>query len=115
MTRRRYSLFRDLLAESPAPGRGILSQTLSDEDDVRLVMFGFAEGEELSEHTAARPAIIHVISGSAELTVDGDTYDAAAGTWVRMMANTRHSLRARTPLVMALYLLPSAPDEGSLA
>jgi quercetin dioxygenase-like cupin family protein len=115
VSKHRYSLFQDLLAESPAPGRGILSQTLSDEDDVRLVMFGFAEGEELSEHTSARPAIIHVLSGSADLTVDGDTYEAAAGTWVRMAPNTRHSLRARAPLVMALYLLPSAPDDDSPA
>ena len=57
------SLLRRLLAESPPPARGILSQTLYDGDDVRLVMFGFAPGEELSEHTAARTAIVHVLAG----------------------------------------------------
>ena len=110
-----YALFRDLLAEAPVPARGILSQTLSDDGDVRLVMFAFAEGEELSEHTSARPAIIHVLRGTADLTVGGERIDAVAGTWVRMAPDTRHSLRATSPLVMALYLLPPEPDQGGAA
>ena len=61
-----YSFIPDLLAEAPIPARGILSQTLSDDGGVRLVIFAFATGEELSEHTSARPAIIHVLSGTAD-------------------------------------------------
>lgn len=99
-------VFQDLLAEAPVPERGILSQTLSKADGVELVLFAFATGEQLSEHTAARPAIIHVLSGEADLTVDTETYRAAAGTWARMPSNTRHAIVALTPLVMALYLLP---------
>ena len=99
-------VIQDLLAEAPVPARGILSQTLSKEDGVELVLFAFAAGEQLSEHTAARPAIIHILSGEADLTVDTETHQATAGTWARMPANTRHAVVARTPLVMALYLLP---------
>lgn len=98
--------FLDLLAEAPVPARGILSQTLSNEDGIELVMFAFAAGEQLSEHTSARPAIIHILSGEADLTAGSEAYDAGAGTWVRMPADTRHSLVARTAVVMALYLLP---------
>jgi quercetin dioxygenase-like cupin family protein len=96
----------DLLAEAPVPARGIHSQTLSNEAGVELVLFAFAPGERLSEHTSARPAIIHVLSGEADLTVGADAYQAGPGTWVRMPADTRHSVIARTGLVMALYLLP---------
>ena len=96
----------DLAAEGPMPPRGILSQTISDEDGVELVLFSFAAGEQLSEHTSARPAIMHVLSGEAELTVEGETHLAAAGAWLRMPAEARHAVVARTPLVMALYLLP---------
>lgn len=103
------TVFRDLVAEAPIPARGILSQTLSEEDGIELVLFAFAPGEQLSEHTSARPAIIHVLSGEADLTVDAEAHGAVAGTWVRMPANTKHSVLARTPLVMALYLLPSDP------
>ena len=99
-------VFRDLVAEAPIPARGILSQTLSNENGIELVLFAFAPGEQLSEHTSARPAIIHVLSGEADLTVGVDAQRAIPGTWVRMPADTRHSLVARTAVVMALYLLP---------
>ena len=58
------TVFRDLLAEVPVPPRGILSQTMSDENDVELVLFAFAAGERLSEHTSARPAIITSFPGT---------------------------------------------------
>ena len=107
------TVFRDLLAEAPVPARGILSQTLSNDDGIELVLFAFAPGEQLSEHTSARPAIIHVLSGQADLTVGPDAYQATAGTWVRMPANTSHSVVARTALVMALYLLPRGVADPS--
>jgi quercetin dioxygenase-like cupin family protein len=102
---RPHTLYEDLLAEAPIPARGIHSQTLSDENGVELVLFAFAAQERLSEHTSARPAILHVLAGQADLTVDGAAYVAGPGTWLRMAAGTRHSVAARTPLVMALYLL----------
>jgi quercetin dioxygenase-like cupin family protein len=101
-----HTRFLDLLAEAPVPARGILSQTLSDEDGVTLVLFAFAAGEELSEHTSARPAIVHVLQGEADLVVGDDRFEGGPGTWARMPAGTPHAIRARTPLVMALTLLP---------
>ncbi len=100
------TVIRDLVAEAPVPSRGILSQTLSNEDGIELVLFAFAPGEQLSEHTSVRPAVIHILSGEADLTVGPDAHDAAPGTWIRMPADTKHSVVARTALVMALYLLP---------
>ena len=100
------TVFHDLLAEAPVPARGILSQTLSDEGGIELVLFAFAQGEQLSEHTSARPAIMHILAGEADLTVGADAHHAVPGTWVRMPADTKHSVLARTALVMALYLLP---------
>lgn len=103
-----FTRFADLAAEAPVPARGILSQTLSDADGVSLILFAFAAGEELSEHTSARPAIIHLLSGEADLSVGADAFEAGPGTWLRMAPGTSHAIRARTPLVMALYLLPRA-------
>lgn len=95
----------DLAAESPPPPRGILSQTLLDDPDVRLVLFGFAPGEELSEHTAARPAIVHVLAGEGTAVVGGERHPIRTGSWFHMPARTPHSIRAETPLTLALYLL----------
>jgi quercetin dioxygenase-like cupin family protein len=118
MTRRRaayrlvmtdaYTFLPDLAAEAAAPGRGIHSQTLSNADGVELVLFAMADGEQLSEHTSAHPAIIHVLRGEGALRVAGDDHALAPGSWLRMAARTPHAITARGPLVFALYLLPAA-------
>jgi quercetin dioxygenase-like cupin family protein len=71
---------------------------------VEFLLFAFAAGEQLSEHTSARPAIIHVLEGEGELTVGAHASPAQPGTWVRMAPEVKHSLAARTPMRMALYL-----------
>jgi len=99
------TVYPNLPAEAPIPARGILSQTLSDDGGVELVLFAFAAGEQLSAHTSARPAIIHVLAGSAAVTLGPDTHEAGPGFWARMPARVEHAIVATTPLVMALYLL----------
>lgn len=112
MTAASATFYPDIVAEAVVPKRGIHSQTVSVGAGVELVLFGFAAGEALSEHSSARPAIIHILSGEADLTAGTEAHQAVAGTWLRMPAGLPHSVLARTPLVMALYLLPLAPDRG---
>lgn len=100
-----YTFFPDLAAEAELPKRGIHSQTLSNNDGVELVLFAMAAGEQLSEHTSARPAIVHVLEGEGHLTVSGDEHTLSPGAWLHMAIHTPHAIDARTPLVFALYLL----------
>jgi quercetin dioxygenase-like cupin family protein len=100
-----YSLFLDLAKEVEPPTKGILSRTLYNDEGVKAVIFGFAQGEELSEHTASMPAILHFLSGELKLTLGDDAVDASPGTWVHMPAGLRHSIQAKTPVVMLLLLL----------
>jgi quercetin dioxygenase-like cupin family protein len=95
------------LAGLPAsvPADSILSRTFYDGDDVRAVLFSFAAGQELSEHTASSPAVIHFLSGEATLTLGGETLEAQAGSWAHMPANLKHSIVARTPVTMLLLLI----------
>ena len=106
-TSRATTFYPDLAAEAAIPSRGIHSQTLSEADGVELVLFAMAAGERLSEHTAARPAIIHILAGTGELTADGEIRAVVPGAWLRMPARTAHALTASTGLVFALYLLPT--------
>ena len=99
-----YTVCADIAALDIPPD-GILSRTLYNDEHVKAVLFAFAQGQELSEHTASTPAILHVLKGEASLTLGNDTVDAKAGTWVHMPAGLRHGVRARTPLVMLLHLL----------
>jgi quercetin dioxygenase-like cupin family protein len=100
---KRYSV-NDLAAMGQPPEAGILSQTLHGDGGAKVVLFGLAAGEELSEHTSSRPATIHVLSGDIELTLDGERTDAGPGTWVHMAPGLPHALRARAASVMLLTL-----------
>src|SRR3954453_18739647 len=100
-----YTHFLDLAKEVQPPDKGILSRTLFNDDRLKVVVFGFAQGEELSEHTASRPAVLHFLQGEARLTLSDDTHEARPGTWVHMPAGLRHGIQARTPTVLLLMLL----------
>ena len=84
----------------------IISRSVYQDDQIKAILFGFAPGQELSEHTAARPAILHFLSGEAELTLGKDTSVARQGTWAHMDAHLPHSILARTEVVMLLLMLP---------
>lgn len=83
----------------------IISRTLYGDGQVKAVLFGFAAGQELSEHTASTPAIIHILQGEATLTLGEERREAGPGTWVHMPARLPHALLAKTPVVMLLLLL----------
>jgi len=87
------------------PKASIVSKTLLNNESIKVLLFGFATNQELSEHTASMPAIIHLLDGKADITL-GDTYvDADVGDWIFMPPNLSHSVYAKTPLKMLLYLL----------
>ena len=100
-----YTHFLDLAKEVPPPEKGILSRTLFNDDRLKVVLFGFGQGEELSEHTASMPAVLHFLQGEASLTLDNDTLEGKPGTWVHMPKGMRHSIQAKTPVVMLLMLI----------
>jgi quercetin dioxygenase-like cupin family protein len=100
-----YTHFADLAAEVEPPADGTLSRTLYQDDRLKVVIFGFAAGQELSEHTASTPAIMQFLRGEANVTLGTENLSASAGTWIHMTPQLPHSIQARTPLVMLLLLL----------
>jgi quercetin dioxygenase-like cupin family protein len=102
----KYHFFQNLIEEIPVVhADSIISHTVRDDEQVKVVLFGFAPGQALSEHTASMPAIIHILDGKAHLILDGDPQEAQSDTWVYMPANCAHSVIAETPLTMVLYML----------
>ena len=98
----------DLLAEIEIPKQGILSRTLYNDDQVKLVLFGFSEGQELSAHTAPMPASLYFLKGEASLTLGDKQMNVRAGSFAHMTPNLRHAIVAQTPLVMLLAMLKGA-------
>lgn len=101
-----YTYFMNMAAELPEiPPDSILSRTVYGDDQVKVVLFGFAPGQELSEHTASQTALLYFVQGEAQLTLGGEQQAAGPGTFVRMEPGLPHSVQAQTPLVMLLLLL----------
>lgn len=82
-----------------------ISRTVHDDEQLKIVVFGFDTGQELSEHTASMPAILHFIQGKVELTLGEDHRQAGEGSWAHMPAHLPHSVKALSPTIMLLYLL----------
>jgi quercetin dioxygenase-like cupin family protein len=103
-----YVLFPDLAKEADVPANGILSRTLYQDDHVKVILFGFAEGQELSAHTAPFKASVHILEGKAKLTLGSETMDAGAGTWVMMEPKLEHGVKALTEVKMLLTMQKKA-------
>jgi quercetin dioxygenase-like cupin family protein len=105
----RYTLVDDLVNQVEVPADGTLSRTLHHDEHLKVVLFGFSAGQELSEHTSSTPAIMHFLTGEADVKLGPDQVAARAGTWIHMPAQLPHSISTKTPVVMLLLLLKS-PD-----
>lgn len=99
--------YADLVEEVDISGGSTISKTLYQDGRLKAILFGFAAGQELSEHTASMPAIIHFLSGEARVTLGAETIEAKPNTWVHMPAGLPHSIAARTEVRMLLLLLKS--------
>lgn len=86
------------------PSDSIVSRTLYQDVNWKVILFSFSPGQELSEHTASVPAMIQIIKGKCDLSIGEDNYTAEEGAWIHMPTNTRHSIRALTPLYMLLTM-----------
>ncbi len=107
-----YRYIANLAGEVAVPPDGILSRTLHEDDRLRVVLFAFSKGQQLSEHTASVPAVLHVLEGEALLKLGQDSLEARSGTWVHMSAQLPHGIEARTPLILLLLML-KAPQPAS--
>lgn len=92
------------------PTDSIVSRTIHNDENVRVILFGFAPGQELSEHTASMPAIIHILSGSVKLIIGKDPIEGDAGTWAHMPANMPHSVFAKSQTMMLLTMIKTVSD-----
>ena len=94
------------------PQESIVSRTVFRDDALKAIIFAFAAGQELSEHTASVPAIIQILEGDCLVTLGGDAFEAKPGFWTRMPAKLPHSILARTPVKMLLLMLSDGKEAG---
>ena len=93
-----------LAAETTFAPNGIVSRTLLRTPNNRVVLFGFSEGQELTEHTSTQSAVIQILTGQAELSLAGKLQVVKAGDLIYLPPHLPHALKAITPFSMLLTL-----------
>lgn len=87
---------------------GIVSRTLLRTANLRLVLFGFAEGQELTEHMSTQHALIQILSGECEFNLAGKPCPMKSGDLLYMPPNLPHAVKATKQFSMLLtFLKPS--------
>ena len=98
-----------LAAETQFAPNGIVSRTVLRTPTSRVVLFGFAAGQELTEHTSTQHALIQILSGECEFSLAGKPNQLQAGDVVYLPPNLAHAVRATKQFSMLLTL--SKPAE----
>jgi quercetin dioxygenase-like cupin family protein len=100
-----------LAEETRFEENGIVSRTLLRTPNSRAVLFGFAEGQELTEHTSTQHALVEILTGECEFDLAGKLHVLKAGNIVYMPPNLPHAVRATTQFSMLLTLTKPGSDE----
>ena len=83
---------------------GIVSRTLLRTANSRVVLFGFAEGQELTEHTSTQHAVIQILTGECEFFLSGKPQALKSGNLLYMPPHLPHAVKATKQFSMLLTL-----------
>ncbi len=97
-----------LANETQFAPNGIVSRTLLRAPNGRMVLFGFAAGQELTEHTSTQQAVIQILSGECEFSLSGKPHVMKAGDLLFMPPGLPHAVKATQQFSMLLTLLKPA-------
>lgn len=86
------------------PGQ-IVSKTLAQNKAVSLTLFAFSKGEEISTHDSTGDAMVHVIDGTGQFTVDNVEHICKAGDVLVMPAKKPHAVFAKEDFKMLLTVV----------
>ena len=93
-----------LAGETRFAPNGIVSRTLLRTANSRVILFGFAEGQELTEHTSTQHAVIQILSGECEFSLSGRPRTMKSGDLLYMPPNLPHAVKATSRFSMLLTL-----------
>ncbi|MFO7583696.1 MAG: cupin domain-containing protein [Anaerolineales bacterium] len=83
----------------------IVSRQITKAETGNVTLFAFDTGQALSEHTAPFDALVHVLDGSAEVSISGQFFTVESGQAIVMPANQPHALKANQPFKMLLTMI----------
>lgn len=84
---------------------GVISKELVHSNAGSVTLFSFDAGQGLSEHSAPFDALIQVIEGKMELTVEGTKHVISAGESFIIPSNAHHSVNAAERFKMIITMI----------
>jgi len=85
--------------------KAVVSKHILNNEMGNITLFSFDKGEGLSEHTAPFDAVVNIVEGRAEITLNGNSNILKAGESIVMPANIPHALVALEPFKMVLTMI----------
>jgi quercetin dioxygenase-like cupin family protein len=104
----------DLATAMPVTESATTSRVVIANDVVRVVVFAFDAGEELTEHTSTMPVVVQVLRGALRFGVSGADHELTAGDVVYLAPDELYSLVALEPSHVSLVMVrrPRSPADG---
>jgi quercetin dioxygenase-like cupin family protein len=84
---------------------GIVSRALHDQAGVRVTLFAFATGQQLTEHASPARALVQILSGACEFTLAGQKKLLRAGDLLHMPPGLPHAVLATEAFSMLLITI----------
>ena len=105
-----HSQVLDLKTEVPIEEEQMLSKTFVQRKDLGMTIFSLDKDQEIGRHSSPGDAMVNILSGLAEITVDEEVFEVAAGQTIVMPANIPHSLYAKEAFQMLLVVVKPEVD-----
>lgn len=100
-----FTTIADLAGLIAVQPEATVSRTVFRAEGVRVVLFAFDAGQELTEHTAAMPVLLQVLDGRLTITAAGRTDVLEPGALVHLNTRVPHAVFAEEPSRLMLTML----------
>ena len=94
-----------LAAQVEAGPAQITSKTLAQNAAISLTVFAFAKGTEIGTHQSTGDAMVLVLEGTGQFTIEGKEYRCQAGESLVMPARKDHAVFAPEAFKMLLTVV----------
>lgn len=85
--------------------KAVVSRVIVKKNTGNVTLFSFDKGQGLSEHSAPFDALVYVINGETEITIDAKSHRVKKGEIIILPANQPHALKAVKKFKMMLVMI----------
>lgn len=83
----------------------VVSRTIAQTPSVNISLFSLDKGEGISTHVTSGDAMVQILDGVAEITIDNNTFTVKADETIIMPSNIPHALEAGERFKMLLTII----------